>query len=159
MTDEYYRTRFCPIDELEGRIGALLKVDAINYTTPQEFFNRNSPFLCYEPILGKDMQHDIFTDDTMSIIIEHLEAVQSTSWCETNLKAACEVLVDRISPDWESGLDQTKRCRSAVQRFLRGALMGGRPGPVMMVTMELLGRDESLRRIKAARFQSRLVAD
>ena len=46
--------------------------------------------------------------------------------------------------------DLAKTSRNALQNFMRWALVGGRPGPTIVVTMVLLGRDISLRRIEDA---------
>ena len=76
------------------------------------------------------------------------------NWGEPGLKQAFDQLIIKLTDQWiRSGspnTNSTKDCRNAVQHFLRWALTGGRPGPVLMVTMSLLGRDVSLMRIEDA---------
>lgn len=63
-------------------------------------------------------------------------------------------MADTLSKKWGQGYNQrvdlAKASRSSVQHFLRWALTGGRPGPTLMLTMSILGRDVSLKRIEDA---------
>lgn len=52
--------------------------------------------------------------------------------------------------DSDQSVDLAKASRASVQHFLRWALTGGRPGPTLMLTMTILGRDVSLKRIEDA---------
>lgn len=146
--------KFCPFEELDARVAALLRVDAGNYTTPQEFFERNYQFLCFDP--PKEYS-PVLNEDTLiyhlGIIVNHFGTVSSAQWEEEHLKRAYEELIDDFSHAWgdylDKPIDRSKACKNSVQHFLRLTLMGGRPGPVLMLTMELLGREESLRRMKS----------
>lgn len=63
-------------------------------------------------------------------------------------------MADTLSKKWgqgyNQGVDLAKASRASVQHFLRWALTGGRPGPTLVLTMSILGRDVSLKRIEDA---------
>ena len=75
-------------------------------------------------------------------------------WHEPNLREAFEDMVNTLSKKWgqsfNQNVDLAKASRASVQHFLRWALTGGRPGPTLMLTMSILGRDVSLKRIEDA---------
>lgn len=104
---------------------------------------------------------DSLLKDSMDQIEEVLSAVTYEKWVETNLKQASENLVENLRANWEmiESKDPARDCRNALNRFLRWALTGGRPGLTVMSTMALLGRDEAVRRIEdaAASFSNTLV--
>ncbi len=79
-------------------------------------------------------------------------AVTYEEWKETNLKQASENLVELLRANWEmiKSKDPATDCRTVLNRFLRWALTGGRPGLTVISTMALLGRDEAIRRIEDA---------
>ena len=75
-------------------------------------------------------------------------------WNEPNLKETLETIALILSKKWghvsNERIDLAKASRASVQHFLRWALTGGRPGPNLMLTMDILGRDVSLKRIEDA---------
>ena len=75
-------------------------------------------------------------------------------WEESNLREAFEKLAQTISTKWcqdsEQTFDLAKASRASTQHFLRWALTGGRPGPSLVLTMSILGRDVCLKRIEDA---------
>lgn len=88
------------------------------------------------------------------IVIDHFRDILLEQWDESSLREAFEKMTDSLSAQWEDRSDQsvepTKASRASVQHFLRWALTGGRPGPSLMLTMSILGRDVSLKRIEDA---------
>jgi len=90
---------------------------------------------------------------------EHFIDVPLEEWDETHLKEAFEKLAEHLSAKrdrdyqldtrFNRDTDPAKAFRVSFQHFLRWALMG-RPGPALMSTMALLGRDVSLHRIEEA---------
>lgn len=131
----------------------MLRLDAANYTIPREFFERNSQFFCFEA--RKDYSprsDDALLKDRMDQIEGVFSAVTYEEWKETNLKQASENLVELLRANWEmiKSKDPATDCRTALNRFLRWALTGGRPGLTVISTMALLGRDEAIRRIEDA---------
>ena len=75
-------------------------------------------------------------------------------WNEPNLKETIETMALKLSKKWgqvsNERIDLVKASRASVQHFLRWALTGGRPGPNLMLAMNILGRDVSLKRIEDA---------
>ena len=155
MLTAVFGGRIHPIGELKNRIAALLKADAINYTTPPEFVERNSDFFFLKPreSYTRGPSDGILTENTATII-DHFRKILPEQWEEPSLREAFERMADNLSKKWEQGYNQSvdlaKASRASVQHFLRWALTGGRPGPTLMLTMSILGRDVSLKRIEDA---------
>ena len=149
------RTLIYPNSELEARVAAVLRVDAVNYTTPKHFLERNSYFFCDEP--RKDWMpgpNDHQLKDAIGLLIGTFRAVTSEQWDETHLKHVFDRIAHDMSVQWDqeegSRSDNGKSALSSLQHFLRWALSGGRPGPRLISTMAILGREVSLRRIEDA---------
>lgn len=88
------------------------------------------------------------------MIIDQFQKVLPEEWDEQNLKEAFENMVvtlsTKLGQDFNEIIDPAKTSRDSVQHFLRWALTGGRSGPTLMLTMSILGRDVSLKRIEDA---------
>lgn len=95
----------------------------------------------------------MLTENT-GTIMDHFREILPEQWDEPSLREAFENMADNISTKWgqDSGqsVNLAKASRASVQHFLRWALTGGRPGPTLMFTMSILGRNVSLRRIEDA---------
>ena len=149
------RTTIYPNSELKARAAAVLRVDAVNYTTPKKFFERNSYFFCDEPRNEwRPCSNDHKLKDAVGLLSSNFKAVTSEQWNEKYLKHVFDRVADEIFVRWnqEEG-SQSERGTSALssmQHFLRWALSGGRPGPRLISTMAILGREVSLRRIEDA---------
>ena len=149
------RTLICPDTELEARVAAVLREDAVNYTTPKQFLERNSYFFCDES--RKDWMprsNDHQLKDAVGLLNSTFRAVTSEQWDEEHLKYVFDRIANDMSVRWdqEESLrsDKGRSALSTVQHFLRWALSGGRPGPRLISTMAILGREVSLRRIEDA---------
>lgn len=149
------RTPIYPNSELEARVAAVLRVDAVNYTTPEQFLERNSYFFCDEP--RKDWMpgpNDHQLKDAIGLLNSTFRTVTPEQWDERHLKHVFDRVTNDMSVqcDQEEGpqSDKGKLALSSVQHFLRWALSGGRPGPRLISTMAILGREVSLRRIEDA---------
>lgn len=149
------RTPIYPNSELKARVAAVLRVDAVNYTTPKKFFERNSYFFCDEPrnewsIRSNDHQ----LKDAIGLLSSNFKAVTAEQWDEKYLKHVFDRMADEIFVRWNqeegSQSDRGKSALGSVQHFLRWALSGGRPGPRLISTMAILGREVSLQRIEDA---------
>lgn len=149
------RNRIYPTSELKEHIAALLSVDAINYTTPSEFVERNSHFffIGHREEYKRGPSNGILTENT-AIITDRFQEILPGQWGESSLREAFENMADTLSmklgQDSNQSAEAAKASRVSVQHFLRWALTGGRPGPTLMLTMSILGRDVSLKRIKDA---------
>ena len=97
--------------------------------------------------------YDIVTENT-GTIVHHFRDILPEQWDEASVREAFEKLAVVLSRKWTHGsneeVDLAKTSRASAQHFLRWALTGGRPGPSIMLTMSILGRDVSLRRIEDA---------
>ena len=149
------RTPIYPNSELKARVAAVLRVDAINYTTPKIFFERNSYFFCDEPRnKWSTGSNDHQLKDAIDLLSSNFKAVTPEQWDEEYLKHVFDRIADEISirrnQEEGSQTDSGKEGLSSVQHFLRWALSGGRPGPRLISTMAILGREVSLQRIEDA---------
>ena len=149
------RTQIHSTSELRARIAALLRVDAMNYTTPKEFFERNSHFFRAEP--RKEWMppsNNERLEDAISILNSHFTKITLKEWDEEHLKQVFDHMSDDLSAKWhqEEALQHgpQKSALGYIQYFLRWALSGGRPGPALTSTMAILGRDMCLQRIEDA---------
>ena len=92
--------------------------------------------------------------ETTGTIIGPFRKISPEKWDELSLKEAFEKMASTLSTKWAQDsnqiIDLAKASRVSVQRFLRWALTGGRPGPTLTLTMSILGRNESLKRIEDA---------
>lgn len=132
-----------------------MKIDAINYTTTADFVERNSHFFFLEPREKyKRGPSDRILIENIGTILNHFRQILPQQWDEPGLREAFENMADVLSTKWSQDSDRTidlvKAYRNSVQHFLRWALTGGRPGPTLMLTMSILGRDVSLKRIEDA---------
>ena len=133
----------------------MLKADAINFTTPFEFVKRNYDFFFPKPRekYTRRPSYERLTENT-GIIIHHFREILPEQWDEASVREAFEKMAVVLSKKWthESNeeVDLAKTSKASAQHFLRWALTGGRPGPSLMLTMSILGRDVSLRRVEEA---------
>ena len=89
---------------------------------------------------------------------QHLDMIQGCfteiplgDWTEPQLRNAFERLKASLpSPTREDNELNNARVQTAVNFFLRWAMTGGRPGPFLISTMSILGRNVSLQRLQDA---------
>ena len=97
--------------------------------------------------------YDIVTENT-GTIVHHFRDILPEQWDEASVREAFEKMAVVLSRKWTHGsneeVDLAKTSRASAHHFLRWALTGGRPGPSITLTMSILGRDVSLRRIEDA---------
>lgn len=153
----FSRTQSCPSDELKERAATLLRLDAMNYTTPQDFFDRNFYLFCtierkeYNP-----RDDDSLLKSNIDQIVRDFAAINQEQWGDFKIKQVLEELAISLLPIWKT---DRKGCRNALSHFLRWALTGGRPGLAVIPIMALLGRDESIRRIEDAAAAFSYISD
>ena len=148
------RARLGTDDELRQKAATLLRVDAGNYITPREFFERNRQFFCIEPREQyKHRPNDLKLWNSLHHVEIQFKEIPAEKWDAQHLQLAFNSTVEHISGEWFSlrpEIEATKEVKNAVQHFLRWALTGGRPGPTITASMSVLGRDLSLSRIEDA---------
>ena len=132
-----------------------MNVDAKNFTSTSEFIERNSHFFFMKPQEKyKSGPGDRVLTENTAIITDHFRKILPEQWGEASLGEAIDNIAGMLSvkAGWSSDqtLDLAKASRASVQHYLRWALTGGRPGPTLMATMSILGRDVSLKKIEDA---------
>lgn len=132
-----------------------MNVDAKNFTSISEFIERNSHFFFIKPQERyKSGPGDSILTENTAIITDHFRKILPEQWGEASLGEAFDNIAGMlcVKPGWNSDqtLDLAKASRVSMQYYLRWALTGGRPGPTLMATMSILGRDVSLKRIEDA---------
>lgn len=153
--------------ELKQRVKALICANASKYTTPQEFFDHHIHF--FRPI--SPVPYDIGTKHSrLDLVIEDVEAINRCidqipliKWTQSELREkSTQVILNLLKakyPDFDLQKDVTgmKKVSAGVNYYLRWAVTGGRPGPGITFTMELLGRDVTMQRLEEARDRFKLV--
>ena len=145
-------------------IAAILRVDAKQYTSPEDFARRNRYF--FSPVKESDILTvvlDKYRDsdhelETISSAARRLNEVPSCEWTATNLKAKVDGIVGDLSkvksrttsPDAKR-FEDFNMLKKEFLGWLRTAIMGGLPGPGMADTMALLQRDVTLQRLQEAK--------
>ena len=142
---------------VKHRVERLLPRGASNYTTPQKFFNDHIQFFrpVHRPPLDSKTDTWVLglTSDNLDAVNLQISQVSSAEkWTEHVIKD----VIDKLSTDIinaklpGSGLAGLKEVRSAVNAYLRWAVTGGCPGPGIPLTMEILGREFTIQRLKEA---------
>ncbi|KAE8145370.1 Glutamyl-tRNA synthetase [Aspergillus avenaceus] len=150
-------------------IPPLLKADAKSFTTAPEFLTRNSTFFtttlsrpAYAP---KDPKSNVpitslhTATAALTLVPESHWTIPTHKQNITSYDGASALLPEPLSPtdgkevqeEGEARITADKTFKKELYHYLRWALSGSAPGPGIPETMVILGRDESLRRLKEAR--------
>ncbi|KAH0538399.1 hypothetical protein FGG08_004999 [Glutinoglossum americanum] len=154
---------------LRDYISAILKADSVNFTTPEDFWKRNSYF--FAPIIidqypirysnGK-MVHSVPVYDLVQCA-RQFENIPLQIWNSSAIKG--KILEMAATSSGTSGLESMecgkdkestsikrtqKEWSKAFHHYLRWAIAEGKEGPSIGQVMEILGRDISLKRLKEA---------
>jgi hypothetical protein len=149
---------------IRSYIADVIKADAKQYASATDFYERNKNF--FKKSNDMDMlpcPEDVAYWSTCNLH-EILELGNRATWDQEELKKSIHVMVERFiasnKPDHLVLTQGTKDNHQAIEglkkslsRYLRWALMNSRPGPPIALTMELLGREETTRRIRHAQLQ------
>ncbi|SLM38327.1 glutamyl-trna synthetase [Lasallia pustulata] len=148
-------------------IAALLRVDSRHYSTPREFFQRNSYF--FYPV-----NREALDQAGMVFPASFLSRISTTDWTVSNIKTAIDDVIATgvASSEGPSAMatqgegnempvgrdlsftPRRKEVSKAVNQYLRWAVAGGSSGPGIAESMVLLGRDVTLKRLEEAASQS-----
>ncbi|TAQ90252.1 hypothetical protein B7494_g1441 [Chlorociboria aeruginascens] len=156
-------------------IYSIVLADASNYSNPAEFITRSHYFFhapSPEKLLAEmpslklrnipsGSQHEIserliqFTDNFAEISDVHWKTSNIKSWINSIVDqgSLSTILRPHLVGESTEKLEElaTKAWSKAVHQYLRWAISAGMPGPDGAVTMSILGREESLRRLKMAK--------
>lgn len=158
-------------------IRSLLWADAHNYSSPDDFISRHVYFFSqppslilssnpYGPVLYQlpPEVNNIVPTSTLLAKFQAIHDLPEQDWNKTELKARITSIVNQGTAETleelkkvNNALDDTKleftankSWGSLVHGYIRWAIMAGKPGPSGAETMAILGRTESLRRMKVA---------
>ena len=131
-----------------------MHLEARKYTFPQEFFDRNSYFF-YPESRQENYQHIHW------LVLEHLSEIKDTfthipseDWNLVSLDqklAELNGLLGKVGRAESAEHNELRKTiKSQLQTFLRWAVSYGRSGPTITQTMEMLGRDVTLKRLQDA---------
>lgn len=154
--------------DLRSYLALIVRVDAKNYTTVEDFYQRNAYF--FKPIVHSDLepgyhnQSFIYGVPILDLIkaAKTISQVHTESWNTTSLHnkisenvtsftKAGGLLNDDSSGAEERPSDVAQRVFSkALHSYLRWALAGGMPGPSIADIMAVLGRSTTLDRLNDA---------
>ncbi|KAL2862728.1 glutamate--tRNA ligase MSE1 [Aspergillus lucknowensis] len=152
-------------------ITPLLQADAKSFTNATEFVNRNATFFTttlerppYTPTNQAQAATPAFPISSLHTAAATLCLVPEPHWTigthRDNIKyydGASVVLelnpdaVDQNSDPEKTRVNADKTFKKELYHYLRWALSAGAPGPGIPETMVILGREETLRRIREAR--------
>ena len=145
-------------------VAALLSSEAIHYTSADAFFERNRHFFGLSSAELQRSQPQEASEarvDELAIAtaVQDIADISADHWKVSYLKDKMATIIDEIGKKQLTAMEssnnestqKSKIASNAVMRWLRWALLASRPGPAMYNTMELLGRDVTLRRLKAAK--------
>jgi glutamyl-tRNA synthetase len=176
--DYSFYQRIAKPENRENFVQRLVLADAQNYTNPTEFIQRNIYFFTFPsvealtatvPALSlhriPSRYPNTVSRDIITSFFKMLMTIDPDSWggdtikpylqslISSGVKYTLENLEGEIGSGEEAAASHTDLQKSWVKlmnQYLRWALVAGKPGPDSVLTMELLGYEETGRRLGAA---------
>ncbi|KZF26564.1 glutamyl-tRNA synthetase [Xylona heveae TC161] len=155
--------------DLREYVAAIFRADAKNYTSPEDFLDRNDRF--FHPVINVRYEPlESFSKDplppppptNLASAADKICQLGPESWNVPDLKAKMSAIVEegsRISAEDVSG-EMTKEVQALRRRqkawnrafyhYMRWALLEGKQGPDAASVMVILGRDITLERLSKA---------
>jgi len=159
-----------PSNEFRSVIESMLSKTAQHYTTPAEYLAKQSYMLFSEP-----REHAPYHQSTIdTIILDHLSDIKKAfskippdKWNMAELSKTLNGFIDNVVAETSTGQspqegdEMAKKIKSGVYGYIRWAVVGGVSGPVMALTMSIIGRKNTLQRLDnaAASFREIRQAD
>jgi glutamyl-tRNA synthetase len=153
----------------EHLVSTLVRADAQNYTSPNDFIDRNLTF--FQPPSADMLERapsafDIFKGtrkDTYDLFLPSLNELRNipvANWTTDEIKACTSLIISsqvcepenvgiKLSSEQQTNSPK-KGWSTFVHGYLRWAVSAGRPGPDGSLAMSLLGKEETLRRLDTA---------
>ena len=136
-------------------VASVLKEDPRAFYPPQEFVERNSNFFRTEMQFVRPSWNAPDEFGLFNLAIETLEAFPESDWTRVLLGEKVrffhEELVQRNPTPDRKDTAWPKKMKATVLGQLRHALVGGKSGPGVPVTMELLGKHITLAKLQDRR--------
>ena len=144
---------------------ALLRLEtSSSFTTASTFVERHRPIFGYrqkEPGRATTRpRHELFL---IAEAAQQIGDVPTDKWSVAVLKSRVASIVQDIvqkdNPNSENAenLKDPKYVNNTLFEWLRWAIVDGKHGPSMFDTIELLGRDTTLRRLEAAKLELSII--
>lgn len=146
-----------PEAEIPARAGRVLEIGAIQYISTQDFFQQSSHFFFRHPHPPLDLrQHREFLCQNVDVIRKCFATINERDWYNPLLNSTFGPLREYFAvhaaqhlgvEDFKEKVQLTKTVSRDLHYLMRWLVSFGLPGPGLMVTMELLGRKETLFRM------------
>ena len=146
--------RFVGKRQLRDVIASMLQAESLSYTAAADFAKQVS-FLIL-PIDNKPPLEvgEVSMLRDLSIAASTLCLVPEESWNRDVHRANLSSLNNSTAVDGSLAKEDDKRLKKELYHYLRWALLGGTAGPSIPETMEILGREACVQRIKRAALES-----
>ncbi|KAJ9663288.1 Glutamate--tRNA ligase mitochondrial [Coniosporium apollinis] len=139
---------------LEDYVTTILRADAKNYSTAADFVKRNAYLFSSGNPAPRPLSFQGLGATDLATIIRGLYEIPADQWNATSLKTRVEKIVADVITDIaeregakEADIkNMQKVVNGKVLHFLRSRIAHGQHGPNMSEVMELLGREETLRK-------------
>ncbi|KAI9759208.1 MAG: Glutamate--tRNA ligase mitochondrial [Chaenotheca gracillima] len=153
--------------DLRSYIAAILQKDTSNYADAKTFVENNTyyfvrpPLGSYETSNSKSTPVHTIPVDRLATAASKLNLISADHWDPQAIKERVEEMIATSSSGSPSPSDTSpgnapvsthsqKEWRTGIHHYLRHAIAGGKPGPGIGDVMSILGRDESLERLRIA---------
>ncbi|KIW71237.1 glutamate-tRNA ligase [Phialophora macrospora] len=140
-----------PKRTLHDLLAQLLRTDSLHYRSPAQFADQCAMF--FEPLQPIELtieDGDLALLHPLRVAASTLTLIPASSWTKQVHHSQLRAL--EASPPTEMAAKKWKR---ELYHYLRWALLGGRQGPGLAETLEILGRDTCIRRIQDANARAR----
>jgi glutamyl-tRNA synthetase len=140
-----------PKRTLHDLIAQLLKTESMHYRSPAQFADQCALF--FEPVQPGELNievNDLALLHPLRVAASTLTLIPASSWTKQVHHSQLRAL--EASPPTETAAKTWKR---ELYHYLRWALLGGRQGPGLAESLEILGRDTCIRRIQDANARAR----
>lgn len=139
--------------KLRDVVASLLKTESLPYRSATQFAKQCGLFFS-QPVKGPLSQPaELSVLESLRTAAAAICLTPESEWSAESLRASMTALQPLLTA--HQGRDVEKKWRREFYHYLRWALLGGKPGPSLPQTMEILGKNICVRRIQSAALQSR----
>ncbi|ETI23340.1 glutamate-tRNA ligase [Cladophialophora carrionii CBS 160.54] len=142
-----------PKRTLRDLIAQLLQIESLHYRSPAQFADQCALF--FEPV-RRPVELDVGDPalfHPLRVAASTLTLVPASSWTKQVHHSHLRAL--EASPPTETTATAAKTWKRELYHYLRWAVLGGRQGPGLAESLEILGRDTCIRRIQDANARAR----
>ena len=137
---------------LRDHVASVLTEDPRAFYPPEEFVEKNVNFFATALQYARPSSNSPDEFGLFDLAMETLGAIPESDWTSSLIKGKVrffhEELVRRNKPPDNTDTAWPKKMKATVLGQLRHALVGGKPGPGVPITMELLGKHITLARLR-----------